>query len=176
MTFIKNMNLCKNVLKQAGNFILVIRQNYQQASIINKNLGWIFFFLFPKAYFSTSTCVQLEVDVNMWFYVGINFVASASNSQYFLSRSPVPMMVFRVNLFMKAGWKRTLHLKIRTFLGKLLVCIFSTTGQIMNSPLPLVFPRHAMLRCLINNLSQDNPTGSLCAAFAVLISQNSQVF
>lgn len=65
-----------------------------------------------------------------WFYVGMNLVASASNSQYliYFFRSPALMMVLRVNLFMKAGWKRTLHRKIKIFLGKLIVCIFSTIG------------------------------------------------
>lgn len=110
----------------------------------------------------------------MWFYVGINLVASASNSQLliYLFRSLAPMMVLRVNLFTKAGWKRTLHLKIKTFLGKLLVC-FLPQGK-LRVPCAPCFSRHAVLRCLMDNLSGGNPRASHCAASDVPISQNTE--
>lgn len=69
------------------------------------------------------------------------FSCSASYSQYliYLSRSPALMMVLRANLFLKAGWKRTLRLKIKTCLGKLLVCMVSPAGLILSSSLCPLF-------------------------------------
>jgi hypothetical protein len=34
------------------------------------------------------------------------------------------MMVLKVNHFMKAGWKKTLHLKIKSVLGKFIYAAF----------------------------------------------------
>lgn len=73
------------------------------------------------------------------------------------SRSPALMMVLKVNHFMKAGWKKTLHLKIKIILGKLIYASFLLWDKYRFPPFPCS-SKHAILRELTNNLNKFNKT------------------
>lgn len=65
------------------------------------------------------------------------------------------MMVLKGNHFMKAGWKKTLHLKIKFFLGKLMYVAFLPWDKYRL----LLFPcssKLAILTELINNVNKFN--------------------